>query len=284
LVINSNQYLNRELNNTWIYDQQGLCDKTVIFSDTICLVRRGNFFLENESTSWTDSLDIIAAGGAGSETQDTNAEKGIKKLVSSSLGGTDNFDLAESGNLSKFPIGIPRLAWDTGYSTMHALGLGTNSTYLNALIASGRIGSRVWAIFWGRMWSTMNPIDGAIVFGGYDRKKVIGNNHTQALDFSSTGCWTGMMVTVTDIKVNFRDGTDQTLFQPNEALRCCIVPQRQLLFEAPSELHDRFEDVTNTANKGVSFGLHWSAYQYEKGTEYVFIPLRVASSNNRIQI
>jgi hypothetical protein len=43
---------NNELNNTWLYDEQGYCDPTVIFSDTICLVRRGNYFMEDESTSW----------------------------------------------------------------------------------------------------------------------------------------------------------------------------------------------------------------------------------------
>jgi len=209
---------------------------------------------------------MVEAGGAPTELQAANAEMGVSKLVPTSLGGTDNFSLGAGGNLSNFAFGIPNQAWDAGYSTMHALGLGRNSSYLNALLASGQIGSRVWSIFWGRMWSPNASMDGAVVFGGYDRKRVIGNNHTQALDFSSSGCATGMKVTVTDIKVSFRDGTDKTLFQPNAALQLCILPQRQLLMEVPGAVYDTFEKVTNTKNSALSFGLHWSAHVFDRAS------------------
>ncbi|KAI9874546.1 MAG: hypothetical protein M1823_007660, partial [Watsoniomyces obsoletus] len=65
------------------------------------------------------------------------------------------------------------MAWDAGYTVLHALGLGSNSTYLNGLKQSSQIGSRVWSIFWGRMWTDDNPLDGSIVFGGYDQRKII---------------------------------------------------------------------------------------------------------------
>jgi hypothetical protein len=230
--------------------------------------RRGSFFIEDKSTLFAQALDVSAAGGASQETQDSGAENAIKKLIASSFAGTDRFDIASTGGLSKFPIGIPRIAWDAGYTTLHALGFGTNSTYLNALLGEGCIGSRAWSIFWGQMWTTDNPMDGSIVLGGYDQRKVLGQNHTQQLDYSSTGCWTGMRVDIADIKVNFRDGTDGSIFPPNTVLPCCIVPQRQLLAEVPASMFSTFENVTNTRHIGNSFGLHWSAYLFDKDDAY----------------
>ena len=255
------------MNNTWIYDEQTLCDSTVIFSDTICQIRRGKPYLEASSESFIQALDIIAAGGAQQESYVPGAEAGVEKLIGSSLGGSDSFALESSPLISKLPIGIPRQAWDIGYTTLHALGLGANSTYLNALRDAGRISARAWSIFWGRMWTTDNPLDGAIVFGGYDQRKVIGQNHTQALDYGSTGCWTGMRVNIANIFVNYRTGGDQSIFPANTALPVCIVPQRQLLIEVPGDIYGNFETVTNTKNIGVSFGLHWSAHLFDTGTQ-----------------
>ncbi|KAK8002327.1 hypothetical protein PG989_002046 [Apiospora arundinis] len=52
--------------------------------------------------------------------------------------------------------------------------------------------SRMWSIFWGRMWNS-RPLDGSVVLGDYDRDKTIDANYTQRLDYSdTTGCWTGM--------------------------------------------------------------------------------------------
>ena len=107
------------------------------------------------------------------------------------------------------------------------------------------------------------PIDGSLVLGGYDEEKVIGANYTAPLrydDYTGTaGCWTGMKVTISDIRVNFRDGSDESIFPSNTALPCCIVPQRQLLLEAPGAYVSSFEEVTGTNHTENSYGLHWSA-------------------------
>ncbi|KEF63865.1 uncharacterized protein A1O9_01843 [Exophiala aquamarina CBS 119918] len=256
-----------ELNNTWIYDQQTYCDPTIIFSDTICQVRRGHPYSDGNSTSFVQSLDIISAGGSSQETNAFGSEVGIAKLIDTSLAGIEFFNVASTSQLSRFPIGIPRLGWDAGYTTLHALGMGTNSTYMNNLRSTGRIGARVWSIFWGRMWTTNNPLDGQVVLGGYDESKVIGQNHTQALNYGATGCWTGMKVNIADVLVNFRNGKDASILQANTAIPTCIVPHRQLLLEVPGTVYDNFEKVTNTTNIGVSYGLHWSAHLFDMGTQ-----------------
>jgi hypothetical protein len=250
------------LNNTWLYDYDSLCDKTIIFSDTICQVRRGNFFFENTSRTFEKSSSMLLAGGAGVETAGYGAEMGISDLLSTSLAGSDEFSPGTT-NLSKFPIGIARENWDHGYTILHAMGMGSNSTYLNSLVQTGTIASRVWSIFWGRMWVD-KPLDGHVVVGGYDQEKVIGQNYTQALDYSdATGCYTGMKVTISDIELVDRNGATASLFPSNYALPICIVPQRQLLMQAPHTIFATFENKTATTSTGVSYGLHWSAQLYD---------------------
>ena len=189
----------------------------------------------------------------------------MSKLLSTSLGGTEHF-AAGASNFTTMPIGIPRVRWDNGYTMLHALGLGSNSTYLNALAGTGAIPSRVWSIFWGRMWtgSKDTDMDGSVVLRGYDQEKVLGNNVTQPLDYTEdTGCWTGMKVTVTNVLVNFRNGTDYSVMPRNSAVQCCLAPQRQLLWEGPNDIVDAFIGATRmTESTGPSFGLHWGALQY----------------------
>ena len=254
----------RELNNTYIYDQEDLCDQTVIWNDRICTVRRGNLYNPSESDTYSKAKDLPEAGAAPEEKGLEGSEKGINKLISSSVGALDTLKLGDEAAQVDFPFGIPRFRWDHGYSLLHSLGMGRNSTYLNALRKSGAISARVWSIFWGRMWLD-EPLDGSVVIGGYDSSKVTGDNYTESLDFtdwSDGGCWTGMKVIVRDIQVNFRDGSDESILPSNTALPFCITPQKQLLMEAPARLVDNFEAVTNTESTGDSFGIHWSAKLY----------------------
>jgi hypothetical protein len=204
---------------------------------------------------------MLMAGGATVESSGWGAELGIEDLMSTSLAVTDSFSPGSTA-LSNFPIGIPRQAWDHGYTILHALGMGSNSSYLHSLVQSGQIASRVWSIFWGKMW-VHDSIDGSVVVGGYDQEKVIGQNYTQPLDYSdATGCWTGMKVTISDIKIIDRDGWSVSIFPFNYALPVCIVPQRQLLIEAPYDILTNFEELTGTENIGFSYGLHWGATRY----------------------
>ncbi|KAH9239395.1 hypothetical protein K456DRAFT_1745551 [Colletotrichum gloeosporioides 23] len=202
---------------------------------------RGNLFREDDSTTFIKATDIVSAGGAPEEITTAGTEIGVKKLISTSIGGNDDLDIG-STSLNNTPLGIPTLRWDNGYTMLHALGLGANLTYLTSLAQASQLGSR----------------------------KVTGKNFTQRLDYSeSTGCWTGMKVTVTDVQVNFRDGSDKSIMPLNTALQCCI-------------------NVTNSKDTGVSFGLHWSARTFAAGdafdgdlTFYLSSGLQVRVPNNQ---
>jgi len=161
-----------ELNNTYIYDEQSDCDPSV-FNEAVCKVRRGGYFLESNSSTFFKSADLIAAAGAPQEITTSGTETGVRKLISTSLAGIERISLRPSF-LTELPIGIPRLGWDNGHTTLHALGLGSNSTYLRALVRAGNIPGRVWSLFWGRMWTETGAMDSSLILGGYDEAKVMG--------------------------------------------------------------------------------------------------------------
>ncbi|KAI2473152.1 acid protease [Annulohypoxylon bovei var. microspora] len=257
-----------ELNNTWIYDQ-GYCDSAYVQSASKCQAWRGNYYQESKSSTWVKENDIAVAGGAPVELE-TQKEAGIDKLISTSLGGTDEFVLNITEGLAKFPIGIPTMNWDNGYTMLHAMGMGKNSTILNALFKAKRIGSRVWSIYWGRMWVTdRDPIDGSVAFGGYDQQKTIGSNYTQSLDFSeTTGCWTGMKVRISKITLHNPDIHDVGLLEPSTELVACIVPQHQLLLEGPVSILNWFEYYTQKAKYGISSGLYKDASLYNESNTF----------------
>lgn len=206
---------------------------------------------------------MVEAKGSA-ETYRLGAED-VDGLANNSFGGTDVFSLGPGvANLTQYPIGLPQSGWDHGVTFQHALGMGSNSTYLNSLVEAGRIASRVWAIFWGRMW-VGDPVKGSVVFGGYDTAKVAGPNYTQALDFTAHnlgGCWTGMKVYVTDIRFYMPTGGSKSVFGNGLALPFCIVPQRQLLLEGPGWIRDSFDVLSKTQSMGNSTGVHYNASVY----------------------
>lgn len=254
---------NSELNNTYLYDRQSDgCDPTIIWNDEICKIRTGGYFSEKNSTSFTKCADLISCGGSPKEISCRGMEPDtISGLVSTSFAGNDRL-ITPGGATVDIPIGVPRIPWDrnpSSYTIMHPLGLGANSTLLNRLVEVGQIPSRVWSIFWGRMWTDV-AVNGSVVLGGYDSHKATGDNFTKTLDFNPyTGCWTGMKVAVSELLVNFRNGTDVNVLESGTSLNLCIVPQRALLLEMASSIIGTLEALMGIDEIGPSYGIHWGA-------------------------
>ncbi|KAI1088798.1 acid protease [Rostrohypoxylon terebratum] len=250
-----------ELNNTLIYDK-GYCNPDFIPTDDKCRVWRGGYFREDVSSTWVGANNIIAADGAPSEVENEGLDTG--KLISSSRAGTDKLEFKAVDGLADFPVGIPTINWDNGRTMLHAMGMGANSTILNSLYEAGRIGSRVWSIFWGRMWvDDGSAMDGSVVFGGYDQQKTAGIGYTQSLDFSeNSGCWTGMKVHISGITLHDSYEQDIALLDMGEQLVACIIPQHQLLLNVPWSIAVHLATFIGSEPVNVSWGLHRGAYQF----------------------
>ncbi|KAI1452190.1 acid protease [Annulohypoxylon moriforme] len=244
-----------ELNNTWIYND-GYCISRGLTNDDRCRVWRGNYFKEGISSTWVKKTDIVVAGGATIEAQ-AQEGTGIGDLISASVSGIDEFVLNSIKGFGNFPVGLPTINWDNSDTMSHAMGMGMNSTIINALFEAGQISSRVWSLFWGRMWvNDDSAVDGSLVFGGYDQQKIIGSKHVQALDFSeNTGCWTGMKVSILNI-TRRRFGSATSLLDPSTEIMACIVPQHPLLLKGPSSILDNLLFNIDVGPGYTSDGLH----------------------------
>ncbi|PGH11757.1 hypothetical protein AJ80_07018 [Polytolypa hystricis UAMH7299] len=166
--------------------------------------------------------------------------------------GRDTMTLKPNVSLHGLPIRVSRDAMERNeYHTQMAFSLKPNSTLLDALHTNGHIMSRSWSIFHGHTGRTSH-LDGSFVFGGFDRAKTSGQNYTGDLIFSNPRCPTGMLVTITDIALNFLNGTNSSLLNYDRstssltALAACIQPDLPLLMALPSgDVLKRFGELTH---------------------------------------
>lgn len=180
---------------------------------------------------------------------------------------SDNIRLNDNHTLPSFPIGIALSAWgEQAYHNMMAIGMGVNSTMLSTLKSTGKIAARAWGMFWGREGATRETqLDGSMVFGGYDRAKVVGQPYTQFLVADRSVCSTGMLVTVTDLVLNFANGTNASLFPPakTSSISACIVPDYPVLMTMPNDPYfNNFRLLTNAFIEGRSFGIDFYSIRY----------------------
>jgi hypothetical protein len=127
------------------------------------MTRRGGDYIQGDSSTYAAASDVRAAGG---DPYDTSPN------ATSSLWITENITFSSSAMLGKFPLGIARADVGGVYHAQMELGLGINSTVLNALKSAGHIASRSWSMFWGLQGATAaTQMDGGFVLGGFDKAK-----------------------------------------------------------------------------------------------------------------
>ncbi|KAF2152756.1 hypothetical protein K461DRAFT_268647 [Myriangium duriaei CBS 260.36] len=227
-----------------------------------CITWRGGFYASNASTSritsdvYTSGADPFDGapdaplGGAppAPNARDPTAVTWVRDAVQLDL----NTSLAE------YPLGV--LHVDAG-NQQSLLGLGYNSTFLSTLRSAGRIASRTWSMFYGRVGVTPSShMDGTLVLGGYDQAKVLGQGAQAPLTQDGT-CPTDMIVVVSGMYLNFPNGTDYNVFsrQKSTSFKACILPYYTSLISMP---YDLFQDLNkgwgdptwdNTRSTGLNF-------------------------------
>jgi hypothetical protein len=171
---------------------------------------------------------------------------------------------------------------------MNALGFGQNSSIFRALLSTKQIASRSWSMFWGLEGpNRLSQLDGSFVLGGFDQAKVNGPNYTQPLA-NDDQCDTRMLVTISDLILNFVNGTDVSLFNGtrNTALKACVDPSYPVLMTLPIQYFKVFQNFTNQANSGFNrtFGLPFYSMVYNDTLANVYVcsvlPFFVPASPN----
>jgi len=206
------------MNNTYIYDDQfasklGNCNSN--FTLAQCIYQVGGLFYEGNSSTWSSATDRSLLGTA-------IENPGINPNHTLDLWGTDSIHMTANISIPKFPLGISRGPGET----MNTLGLGSNSTILNALTSIGSIPSKTWSFWQGWTGSEKGQqIDGTLVLGGYDAAKISGGKITIPMN-TEDGTSPCYVSTITDIKMNLKNGSNISLFGPNHAAaaKACIEP------------------------------------------------------------
>jgi hypothetical protein len=187
----------------------------------------------------------------------------------------DWLNLPHNSLLMDFPIGVVLADWgEQGYFPMNALGFGPNSSLHRALLSKQDIASRSVSMFWGLEGPNKHTqLDGSLVIGGYDQAKVSGPNYTAPLAKNDDNCDTRMVVTITDLVMNFANGTDASLFNGtrNTALKACVDPSYPVLMTLPLPYFKVFQNYTKQAESGFNrtFGLPFYSVVYNDTLENV---------------
>ncbi|KAL9634830.1 MAG: hypothetical protein Q9164_003845 [Protoblastenia rupestris] len=203
-------------NNIFLYNSTFECDANANGSQSECEAAVGGFFKQQKSTTWTAALDASVLG-----LPLENAEP------SGSRYGTDTLQLNSTYSLPNFPFGFN----NGNNNAVGSFGLGQNSSLLNDLYSAGAIPSHTWSLYHG--WDgedSVHQADGSLIFGGYDAAKVFGPNITLPFaanhDFDLGSCPSKHIVTISDIKMNLRNGSSPSILGTNKgaAFRACILP------------------------------------------------------------
>ena len=175
-----------------------------------CSNEFGGLFDEGSSTTWSP-IDFQALGTAGESSLDQHDD----------IWGKDTLLVNNTLPVPEFPLGIFR---SNGFQ--NTLGLGRNSTLLNALSSAGMIFSKTFSIFQG--WTgaqTPFQTDGSLVLGGYDSAKIVGNNVTLPIAVEDS-CVSSLVISVIDYQMNLENGTNVSIIGESRgsAMRACIEP------------------------------------------------------------
>lgn len=224
-----------ELNNTYIFDNvtESNIDGCDDASEAVqCYTQLGGYFNETASTSFSWAPERAPFSTAVEDPS-------INPHHKTNLWANDVLTMAPIKGVSDFPLGISRGEGEW----MNTIGLGRNSTLLNALVINGDIAARVWGFWQGWSGDYQHHKDGSLVLGGYDVNKTIGPNitiPTNTVEAIDINCFP---VTVTDIKMDLTNGSSFSLFGSvrGTAKRACVNPSGKFSsLELSNDLWDEF--------------------------------------------
>lgn len=186
---------------------------------------------------------------------------------------TETLNLGKDFTLQKFPIARVKdpSNWNLqDYATQNIIGLGTGSTLISSLKNAKRIMSRAVGIHWGLDGVTSKDQSlGSFVLGGYDKAKTYGDGLTQLLT-DKEECASKIVISIQDIVLNFRNGTDVSLFPSTSggtALQACLLPERPVLMDMPRNPYfNNLEDATGNLEASRSYGIDF--WNVILGTDY----------------
>ncbi|KAF5845870.1 hypothetical protein GGP41_008382 [Bipolaris sorokiniana] len=233
-------------NETYVYGTNGFC--TDSYSSGACVTFRGGAY--DASKSSTDKL--------------ISSRKDSDDFKAEWMEDTLSFGINTS--LSSFGFGVPKQDLNQAFTSQSQLGLGRNSSFLQALVSAGDIGTKVYSIFWGLVGGPAEKqTGGSLVLGGLDRSLISNpNDNSTASLFRGSRCRTGMVVMISDILLNWPNGTDMSVLMGSQsaAIQACISPSFAGLMTLPLSYYKNFrllaggtlpDNMTDARSLGINY-------------------------------
>ena len=186
------------------------------------MTSRGGFYDRSSSASWKSGFPI----NHNLDGPDANWTK-------------ESITLSDSSLLQNLEIGVSNKQIHP-WRSQAELGVGMNSSLIDALHVAGNISSMSYSFSWGNDFA--EPFyDGSITFGGYDRSVVAGvRNITKTFTRSEpTRCPEGMIVEMTGMKLASEGGDIANIFEGLGAIKVCIVPSMRNIMALDKPYGDR---------------------------------------------
>lgn len=251
--------LRRVLDNTGLYYNSRDCSVPEIDSRILpfCSATAGGIWHKERSSSWLQTFSSDALQSAPESFPDK-----FDKLI-----GIETIRIGSSLPLSNFPVILsPSLL-----GGQNILGLARNSTLLNRLSSDGLIASRAWGYYQG--WTgaeTQHQLDGSLVLGGYDEAKTIGKNASFFFGGEGT-CNSGLSFTISDIKMNFLNGTHVSIIDPSpgSAMGACLSFSYPLV-SLPVDMWNSFVQFSEVNVLGRALGANNEAMLISGNRSLVF--------------
>lgn len=151
----------------------------------------------------------------------------------------DSIALSDNSMLQNFEFGVSNKqihAW----RPQAELGIGVNSSFIDALHAAGNISSKSYSFSWGNDFAN-DSYDGSIIFGGYDKSIAAGmRNITRTFTRNeTTRCPEGMIVELTEMKLASESGDIANIFEGLGTIEVCIVPSMRNIMAMHKPYGDR---------------------------------------------
>ncbi|KAK6430150.1 hypothetical protein LTR95_013701 [Oleoguttula sp. CCFEE 5521] len=250
-------------NDTWIYNASSpFCPNGT--SSNWCTTYRGGLYDPSKSSSKQAEADVYAANASPS---DTDRSEG--RNIWYNAWAMDDVHLGVT-TLPQYPLGMPGMEWEVQNHPQGSLGLGRNSTLLTALINAGHIASRSYGLWWGQDGATDNAqMDGTLVLGGYDAAKTMGRNISGQIKTPTVGCTSGMLLTISDIMMDFPNGTHASIVAPHAPIPACLRNDMSGIMYMPYDpYYYTFEVNAGAGWIRHSIGTEWWTPLYEPSEVY----------------
>jgi hypothetical protein len=245
-----------------MYGGRGLCAANLTIEE--CTTYRGGIY----SSALSDSEKTGILGKH--DFDDASATWTTDKVL---LKDTANHDT----ELNSHEFGV-RAGTSHPFVNKGELGLGKNSSFLNALASGSKIASKSYSFFWGTDSTISNdPRNGSLTVGGYDQS-LIGDapNTTTKFNRNQWKCREGMVVDLTGLALQSESRGTQNLMNGTEKLQACVVPTLSSVLTLPQQIWDKMAMTMgiemSSFNNGESNGLFYHVSSIKPGSAYVCGP------------